>query len=69
MTDTALSCPICSNVMESGVVVGRSPGVKFKKQMGVLGDLGGVRLTRGFGYQSVDAMRCDACGTVVIPGS
>ncbi|WP_156325670.1 PF20097 family protein [Nonomuraea sp. SBT364] len=69
MTNTAPPCPMCANVMEAGVVVGRSPGVKFKKQMGVLGDIGGIRLTRGFGYQSVEALRCDACGTVVIPGS
>uniref|UniRef100_UPI003F496474 hypothetical protein n=1 Tax=Nonomuraea bangladeshensis TaxID=404385 RepID=UPI003F496474 len=54
--------------MESGIVVGRSPGVKFKRSMGLLGDLGGIRLTRGFGYQSADAFRCDRCGTVVIPG-
>ncbi|MFC4121408.1 PF20097 family protein [Nonomuraea zeae] len=69
MTDTALPCPLCANVMEAGIVVGRSPGVKFKKQMSMLGDIGGVRLTRGFGYRSVDALRCDACSTVVIPGS
>lgn len=52
MTNTVFY-PICSNV---GVVVGRSPRVKFKRWMGVLGDLGGLRLMHGFGYQSVAAM-------------
>lgn len=64
MTDAAPPCPLCASVMEPGVVVARSPGAKFKKQRGLLG----VRLTRGYGYESVDALRCDACGTVVIPG-
>ncbi|MEV5554578.1 hypothetical protein AB0L44_13035 [Nonomuraea wenchangensis] len=54
--------------MQSGVVVSRSPGVKFKRSMGPLGDLGGIRLTKGIGYQSADAFRCEHCGTVVIPG-
>jgi hypothetical protein len=54
--------------MESGVVVGRSPGVKFKKQSDWSGDLGGVLVTSGFMYHSAPAQRCDDCGTVVIPG-
>jgi hypothetical protein len=53
--------------MEPGVVVGRSPGVKFKRSRG-LGDLGGIRLTDGIFHHSVAALRCSACGTVVIPG-
>ena len=53
--------------MEAGGGVGRSPGVKFKPQRDILGDLGGITLTSGFFNQSVDAWRCPACGTVVIP--
>lgn len=68
MTDSALSCPLCSSAMESGVVVGRSPGVKFKKQADWSGDLGGVLVTSGFLNHSAAALRCDDCGTVVIPG-
>ena len=54
--------------MSAGVVVGRSPGVKFKKARGLTGDLTGIQLTHGFFNHSADAWRCDACGTVVIPG-
>ncbi|TQS29059.1 PF20097 family protein [Microbispora sp. KK1-11] len=68
MTDSALPCPVCTNAMEPGFVVGRSPGVKFKKQADVLGDLGGVLLTSGFFNHSAAALRCSDCGTVVIPG-
>jgi hypothetical protein len=53
--------------MSAGVVVGRSPGVKFKKSRGIVGDLTGVQLTSGIFNHSVDALRCNSCGTVVIP--
>ncbi|SDI34149.1 PF20097 family protein [Nonomuraea jiangxiensis] len=69
MSDDALPCPLCSTSMKPGIVVGRSPGVKFKQSVGALGDLTGIRLTKGFGYQHADAFRCDECGTVVIPGT
>ncbi|WP_433349189.1 PF20097 family protein [Microtetraspora malaysiensis] len=68
MADSALPCPVCASMMEPGVVVGRSPGVKFKKQTDVFGDLGGVLLTSGFINHSASALRCSDCGTVVIPG-
>lgn len=61
-------CPSCSSSMAAGVVVGRAPGVKFEAARDVLGDLGGVTLTSGVFNHSVDAWRCPACGTVVIPG-
>ncbi|GAA4088555.1 PF20097 family protein [Nonomuraea sp. NPDC050663] len=67
MTDE-LSCPLCESAMESGQIVGRSPGVKFKKSAGLLGDLSGVPVTQGFFNHSADALRCRDCGTVVIPG-
>ena len=54
--------------MAPGVIVGRSPGVKFKAATDLLGDLDGIQLTDGFFNQSADALRCDSCGTVVIPG-
>ncbi len=54
--------------MSAGVVVGRGPGVKFKKTRGLTGDLTGIKPTQGFFKHSADAMRCAACGTVVIPG-
>ena len=49
------------------MVVGRSPGVKFKKARGLAGDLTGIQLTHGFFNHSADALRCETCGTVVIP--
>lgn len=64
---TSHGCPTCAAATEPGVVVGRSPGVKFKPQRDVLGDLGGITLTSGVFNHSVDAWRCPACGTVVIP--
>jgi predicted RNA-binding Zn-ribbon protein involved in translation (DUF1610 family) len=63
----ARSCPSCSSPMVAGVVVGRSPGVKFKERRDALGDLGGVTLTDGVFTHSVAAWRCPACGTVLIP--
>ena len=53
--------------MEQGEVVGRSPGVKFKPSLGILGDLTGIPLTTGIFNHSVDAWRCPECGTVLIP--
>lgn len=54
--------------MTAGLVVGRSPGVKFKRASGLAGDLTGIPLTQGFFNHSADALRCEGCGTVVIPG-
>ena len=53
--------------MSKGLVVGRSPGVKFKQARGLAGDLTGILLTRGFFNHSAPAFRCEQCGTVVIP--
>lgn len=61
-------CPQCQREMSAGVVVGRGPGVKFKKTRGLTGDLTGIKLTQGFFSHSVAALRCEVCGTVVIPG-
>ena len=62
-------CPCCAaETMVSGVVVGRSPGVKFKVSRGILGDLTGRLLTSGFFNHSADAFMCQSCGTVVVPG-
>jgi len=66
---SGLLCPECQSLMDEGVVVGRSPGVKFKGNRDLLGDLGGVLLTSGLFNHSVAAMRCNSCGTVVIPGN
>ena len=63
------ACPTCGEAMEPGVVVGRSPGVKFRSSRSVMGDLGGTLLTSGIFNHSVDALRCAGCGTAVIPGS
>ena len=53
--------------MTDGVIAGRSPGVKFKASMGLAGDLTGIRLTDGVFNHSAPALRCDGCGTVVVP--
>ena len=64
----SISCPTCSaSEMVAGVIVGRSPGVKFKAAAGVLGDLTGVLITTGFCNHSAPALRCHECGTVVVP--
>jgi hypothetical protein len=67
MSNTS-SCPSCQTAMDEGVVVGRSPGVKFKAQRSIMGDIGGTLLTTGIFNHSVQALRCPECGTVVIPG-
>ncbi len=54
--------------MSVGQVVGRSPGVTFKKSAGLAGDLTGIPLTQGIFNHRANALRCDACATVVIPG-
>jgi ribosomal protein S27E len=67
--ETDLTCPICSAPsMTAGEIVGRSPGVKFKETgAGLLGDLTGVAITTGVFNHSAPALRCGACGTVVVP--
>ena len=49
------------------MIVGRSPGVKFKQARGVLGDLTGSLITSGFFNHSAPAFRCTRCATVVVP--
>ena len=60
-------CPDCATAMQAGVIVGRSPGVKFKASRGVLGDLSGTPITTGFFNHSAAAFRCRSCGLVVVP--
>lgn len=63
-----ISCPTCGrDELTSGVIVGRSPGVKFKRSRGIEGDLTGTPITTGFFNHSAPAHRCEACGTVVVP--
>ena len=63
-----MSCPGCGRAdLTAGVIVGRSPGVKFKARQGLAGDLTGIPITTGFLNQSAPALRCEACGTVVVP--
>jgi uncharacterized Zn finger protein len=65
----AMSCPICgSGRLALGEIVGRSPGVKFKREGGLLGDLSGIAITSGLFNHSAQAWRCEECGTVVVPG-
>jgi predicted RNA-binding Zn-ribbon protein involved in translation (DUF1610 family) len=65
-TKDDFACPGCGSAMVAGVVVGRSPGVKFEPNTDVFGDLGGIKLTRGFFHHRADALRCPTCGIVVI---
>jgi hypothetical protein len=53
--------------MIAGFIVGRPPGVKFKLRRTFFGDLGGIRITNGFFNHSANALRCESCGTVVVP--
>jgi transposase-like protein len=63
-----MSCPVCSSEnLTLGVIVGRSPGVRFKRARGLLGDLSGIRITSGLLSHSAQAWRCEDCGTVVVP--
>jgi len=67
MTESRIACPTCGNLeLQAGLIVGRSPGVKFKKNRGLSGDLTGIPLTRGFFNHSAPAHRCGKCGTVVV---
>lgn len=67
MPQTEIACPTCGSAdLTSGLIVGRSPGVKFKQSRGVLGDLAGIPLTTGIFNHSAPAFRCTACGTVVV---
>lgn len=60
-------CPTCGQSdLDSGVIVGRSPGVKFKQSKGSAGDLNGIPLTTGIFNHTAAALRCAACGTVVV---
>ena len=44
-----IACPRCRHAdLTSGIIVGRSPGVKFKRSKGLAGDLTGVPVTTGF---------------------
>ena len=62
-----VTCPTCGRAdLTSGVIVGRSPGVKFKGTKGVAGDLTGIPVTSGVFNHSAPALRCEGCGTVVI---
>ncbi|GAA3650984.1 hypothetical protein GCM10022237_08420 [Nocardioides ginsengisoli] len=61
------ACPTCGDTdLDSGVIVGRAPGVTFKPSQGVSGDLAGVRLTTGVVNHTAPAVGCAACGTVVV---
>ncbi|CAN5655302.1 hypothetical protein BH11ACT8_BH11ACT8_35680 [soil metagenome] len=61
-------CPHCAETaLVDGVIVGRSPGVKFKKSQGIAGDLTGTPVTKGFMSHSAPAWRCSSCGCVVVP--
>jgi hypothetical protein len=61
------ACPCCGHgELTSGVIVGRSPGVKFKASQGFAGDLTGILLTDGFFNHQASALRCEACGAVVV---
>ena len=67
MSQNEIACPTCGSAeLTSGLIVGRSPGVKFKKSRGILGDLAGIPLTTGLFNHSAPALRCAVCGTVVI---
>ncbi len=63
----SMTCPRCDNSsLLPGVIVGRSPGVKFKLSKGFPGDLTGIPLTTGIFNHTAPARRCDACGVVVV---
>lgn len=60
-------CPRCrSSHLTAGVIVGRSPGVKFKANKGFAADLTGIPLTDGFLNHTAPAVRCEGCGAVVV---
>ena len=64
---TAMACPRSRRRdLTTGVIVGRSPWVEFKRSRGVSGGLTGIPVTTGFFNHSVPAFRCDDCGTVVV---
>lgn len=67
VTESPIACPTCGQLeLEAGLIVGRSPGVKFKRNRGLGGDLTGIPLTRGVFNHSAPAFRCGKCGTIVV---
>lgn len=59
-------CPQCHETLQSGALVGRSPGIGFVPERAPDFELS--LSSEASGHQ-LRALRCDRCGTVVIPGS
>ena len=59
-------CPQCHESLHAGALVGRSPGIGFVPERAP--DLELTLSSEALGHQ-LHALRCDRCGTVVIPGA
>jgi hypothetical protein len=59
-------CPQCHEALQSGALVGHAPGIGFVPERAPNLELALSSESRG--HQLV-ALRCDRCGTVVIPGT
>lgn len=59
-------CPQCYETLQVGAIVGSAPGIGFVPERAPNLELS--LSSEAFGHQ-LHALRCDRCGTVVIPGS
>ena len=59
-------CPQCFEALQAGALVGRAPGIGFVPERAP-----GLELTLSSASlnHELRALRCDRCGTVVIPGA
>ncbi len=59
-------CPQCFEALQSGALVGHAPGIGFVPERAPYLELS--LSSEALGHQ-LQALRCDRCGTVVIPGT
>lgn len=58
-------CPQCHEALQAGALVGSAPGIGFVPERAPNLELSLSSEARG---HQLHALRCDRCGTVVIPG-
>lgn len=59
-------CPQCFEALQTGAIVGTAPGIGFVPERAPNLELTLSSATLG---HRLHALRCDRCGTVVIPGT
>jgi hypothetical protein len=59
-------CPQCHEALQAGTLLGRAPGIGFVPERAPALELS---ISSAHFEHQLMALRCDRCGTVVIPGS